>query len=76
MESLSDDVWYKILQTGIDAEQLNHTELCSLAIVNSHFDQLTQDPALWATLLCRDFPCPFLHLSQDPSKALYREEYM
>jgi F-box-like len=74
MESLPDDVWNKILQTSIEAKQLNHTDLCSLAIVNSHFDQLTQDPALWATLLYRDFPYPFLHPSQAPSKALYREK--
>ncbi|KAF3341150.1 F-box protein SKIP24 isoform X1 [Carex littledalei] len=74
MESLPDDVWHKILQIGIQEERLEHTDLCSLAIVNSHFDQLTQDPALWATLVSRDFPS-FFSFFQVPSKALYRREH-
>lgn len=75
MESLPDDIWYRILQIGIQKKRLNHVDLCSLAIVNSRFDQLTQDPALWATLFSRDFSSIF-RLSQPPSKAVYRHKHV
>ncbi|XP_078152783.1 uncharacterized protein LOC144547971 [Carex rostrata] len=77
MASLPDDIWHKILQIGTEEERLDHTDLCSLAIVNSHFDQLTQDPALWAPLLSRDFPSfpSFFSFFQVPSKALYRRKH-
>ncbi|KAF3320236.1 F-box protein SKIP24 [Carex littledalei] len=63
METLPDDIWHRILQIGIQEQRLDHVDLCSLAIVNSNFDKLSQDPALWATLLFRDFS---FHLSQVP----------
>ncbi|KAF3338746.1 F-box protein SKIP24 [Carex littledalei] len=75
MESLPDDVWHQILQIGIQKKQLNHIDLCSLAIVNSHFDQLTQDSALWAILLSRDFSSSF-NSSQAPNlKAVYQVKH-
>lgn len=69
MESLPDDVLHQILQIGLKARRLDHVNLCSLAIVNNHFDQLTQESALWGTLLSRDFP---FYSFEAPSKEVYR----
>ncbi|KAF3320235.1 F-box protein SKIP24 isoform X2 [Carex littledalei] len=75
MEYLPDDIWHRILQVGIQKKRLNHVDLCSLAVVNNRFDQLSQDPALWATLFSRDFSSIF-RLSQSPSKAVYRHKHV
>ncbi|KAF3338749.1 hypothetical protein FCM35_KLT17586 [Carex littledalei] len=64
METLPDDIWHRILQIGIQEQRLDHVDLCSLAIVNSNFDKLSQNPALWATLLFREIS--FFPLSQVP----------
>ncbi|KAF3339764.1 F-box protein SKIP24 isoform X2 [Carex littledalei] len=73
MESVPGDVWHKILQIGIQEKRLDHIDLCSLAIVNNYFNQLTQDPALWAILISRDVPDTF-HFVEAPSKDLYRRK--
>ncbi|KAF3341971.1 F-box protein SKIP24 isoform X1 [Carex littledalei] len=70
-ESVPGHVWHQILQIGIQMKRLNHTDICSLAIVNSYFYQLTQDSALWATLLSRDFRSAF-EFAQAPPKARYK----
>lgn len=71
MESVPGEVWHQILQIGIETERLNYTDLCSLAIVNSYFNQMTQDYALWDILISRDFGTSFVSI-QAPPKARYR----
>lgn len=76
MESLPDDVWYQILQIGVKKKRLNHIDIYSLTIINNHFNQLTQDSTLWATLLSHDFSSSF-HSSQAPNylKIVYQAKH-
>ncbi|XP_078154662.1 uncharacterized protein LOC144550255 [Carex rostrata] len=74
MKILPDDLWLRIFKLGIDNNILDQTDICSVAITCHHFDQITQEPDLWAALLAQNFLSGVL-FDQHASKALFRTEY-
>ncbi|KAF3341151.1 F-box protein SKIP24 [Carex littledalei] len=75
MSSLPDDVLLQVLEMGNKTRRLDHRDLCNLAMVNSQFNELSNDSSLWATLLSRDFPSSHYPSSEPPSKSLYRKKF-
>jgi F-box-like len=74
MERLPDDLWLQIFKIGIENHILDHTNICSLAMTCHHFDQITQQPDLWAALLDQNFLSSTVLSDQHASKALFKTE--
>ncbi|KAF9614175.1 hypothetical protein IFM89_015683 [Coptis chinensis] len=55
-DQLPDEIWTKILETGIEKSILNHTDLSSFSICCKHFNSLSNDNTLWSSLLTLVFP--------------------
>ncbi|KAF9624543.1 hypothetical protein IFM89_011717 [Coptis chinensis] len=56
MEVLPEEIWIRILETGIEKWILTHKDICSFSISCKNFNKLSNDNSLWSTLLSLDFP--------------------
>ncbi|XP_073114453.1 F-box protein SKIP24 isoform X3 [Elaeis guineensis] len=76
MSILPDEIWSRILELGTETSRLGYRDLCCLAISCRRLRRLSQDHALWSTLLAIDFPQEDpSSLSQTPSKSLYKTRF-
>ncbi|XP_038980767.1 F-box protein SKIP24 isoform X2 [Phoenix dactylifera] len=76
MSILPDEIWSRILEIGTETSRLGYRDLCCLSISCRRLRRLSQDHALWSTLLAIDFPQEGpSSLPQTPSKSLYKTRF-
>ncbi|KAF5201384.1 hypothetical protein FRX31_009035 [Thalictrum thalictroides] len=55
-QTLPEEIWINILETGIENSTLGFKDLCSLSISCKHFYKFSNEDTLWSLLLTLDFP--------------------
>ncbi|XVF42674.1 hypothetical protein PTKIN_Ptkin01aG0383600 [Pterospermum kingtungense] len=71
---LPDELWRKILETGIKASNFTYKDLCCVSICCRRLHRLSNEDSLWSHLLSVDFPNQISPppSSSSSSKSLYR----
>ncbi|KAF9624544.1 hypothetical protein IFM89_011718 [Coptis chinensis] len=55
-KAISDEIWIKILETGIDNSILKFKDICHFSECCKNLNKLSNKETLWSTLLTIDFP--------------------
>ncbi|XP_059316688.1 uncharacterized protein LOC132067456 isoform X1 [Lycium ferocissimum] len=53
--ALPDELWRRILETGIESSKLNYKDVCSLSITCTRFNRISNDDSLWSSLFFAHF---------------------
>nr|GME05865.1 F-box protein SKIP24 [Ipomoea batatas] len=77
---LPDELWRRILETGIHLSNLSYRDLCCISITCRRLNRISGEDFLWYSLLSSDFPQPH-HNDPSPAstsskkKSLYKIRY-
>ncbi|XVF06702.1 hypothetical protein REPUB_Repub06bG0073300 [Reevesia pubescens] len=70
---LPDELWRKILETGIEVSNFTYKDLCCVSISCKRLHRLSNEDSLWSHLVSLDFPNQISSsLSSSSPKPLYK----
>ncbi|KAF9624542.1 hypothetical protein IFM89_011716 [Coptis chinensis] len=76
MKAISDEIWIKILETGIYNSILKFDDICSFSECCKNFNKLSSQETIWSTLLTIDFPRDQNQENDDTPEATKKSVYM
>ncbi|XP_031495393.1 F-box protein SKIP24 [Nymphaea colorata] len=75
MAELPDEIWLRILDTGVRERGLTFQDLCCLSISCRRLDRLSKEEPLWSALLAMEFPLQTVSASKSRLKDVFRIKF-